>query len=109
MKLQNHFTTIEQSERLLELGVPKNTADCYYDDGLIHIVQMEEEIDIIDSLFPCWSVGRLIEIQGLCVTEDADNVKDYIKDDLTPIENMMYSFELLAERGYIDFSKLEEK
>ena len=28
-QLQNNFTTPEQSKRLLELGVPANSADCY--------------------------------------------------------------------------------
>ena len=28
-KLQNNFTTPEQSKRLLELGVPADSADCY--------------------------------------------------------------------------------
>ena len=31
MKLQNNFTTIEQSKKLLELGVPEWTADMFYD------------------------------------------------------------------------------
>ena len=30
MKLQNNYTTPEQSKRLLELGVPRFSADCYY-------------------------------------------------------------------------------
>ena len=30
MKLQNNFTTTEQSKRLLELGVPAWTADCFF-------------------------------------------------------------------------------
>ena len=29
-KLQNNFTTLEQSKRLLELGVPADSADMYY-------------------------------------------------------------------------------
>ena len=28
-KLQSNFTTSEQSKRLLELGVPADSADCY--------------------------------------------------------------------------------
>lgn len=29
-KLQNNYTTPKQSKRLLELGVPADSADCYY-------------------------------------------------------------------------------
>lgn len=41
MKLQNQFTTTEQSKRLLEIGVPYKTCDCMYDRwngniGVIH-------------------------------------------------------------------------
>lgn len=31
-KLQNNFTTPEQSKRLLELGVPADSADCFWFD-----------------------------------------------------------------------------
>lgn len=31
-KLQNNFTTPEQSKRLLELDVPADSADCYFDE-----------------------------------------------------------------------------
>ena len=30
-KLQQNFTTTEQSKRLLELGVPADSADCYFE------------------------------------------------------------------------------
>lgn len=53
-KLQNNFTTSEQSKRLLELGIPTNSADCYYNDRFccsdwqnasIHIRQCISEIE----------------------------------------------------------------
>lgn len=40
-----YFTTPEQSQRLLDMGVPSWTADFEFNE-----------------LLPCWSVGRLIEI-----------------------------------------------
>lgn len=94
-KLQINYTTSEQSKRLLELGVPEDSADClfYVKDKCapIEIIPIgnrepphtfssftEGYNDIFypdnPSLFkwdnvdilPCWSVGRLIEIMGLC-------------------------------------------
>lgn len=62
-KLQNNYTTIEQSKRLLELGIPAWTADCYYKES----GKIEVKNTALDELFPsCWSVGRLIEIAKIC-------------------------------------------
>lgn len=71
MKLQNNFTTPEQSKRLLELGLPADSADCYCLTtviGQIQIVLPESARSGKDfkQFFPCWSVGRLIEIGLLC-------------------------------------------
>lgn len=75
-KLQSNFTTPEQSKRLLELGVPAWTADCYmlnhqiehgwdYNDYEIYIDEFNlRGINYYENktILPCWSVGRLIEI-----------------------------------------------
>ena len=37
-KLQNNFTTPEQSKRLLELGVPADSADCYLNGDSVIIL-----------------------------------------------------------------------
>lgn len=68
------FTNPDQSRRLLELGVEKNSADCYYDmykmldDTIIHVMTANEK-DIASKTdafwrvrYPCWSVGQLIEV-----------------------------------------------
>ena len=65
-KLQNNFTTPEQSKRLLELGVPAWTADCYYQES----GKIEIKNTALDGLYPsCWSVGRLIEAKKLSLAE----------------------------------------
>ena len=38
-KLQCNFTTPEQSKRLLELGVPADSADCFHPTNLQKILQ----------------------------------------------------------------------
>lgn len=68
-KLQNNFTTPEQSKRLLELGVPADSADCYYSaiDHYTHPVIWHVNVSKFwGTKCPCWSVGRLIEIFELC-------------------------------------------
>lgn len=41
--LQNNFTTIEHSKRLLALGVPANSADCIY-------VRFSKKINLVVNL-----------------------------------------------------------
>lgn len=69
-------TTKEQSERLLALGLKKETADCvmmYYDGW--HIGEAEHFDFDKDPVEPAWSLHRLIEIANLpqyweCISGD---------------------------------------
>ena len=77
-KLQNNFTTPEQSKILLELGVPADSADCYYKMNLYSFkteMCFTKEDNILYHYTPCWSVGRLIEIYLIC-NEVIDNVTE---------------------------------
>lgn len=123
MKLQNHFTTPEQSKRLLELGVPKNTADMYAvknatNDGysnprVLTIPYEQKELRIHNILpspilsIPIWSVGRLMEITGLFAPR---HIVDWTFDliETTYIEGVVAVIENLIENYDVDFSKLEE-
>lgn len=115
-KLQNNFTTPEQSKRLLKLGVPADSADC----SLLRIITdggycVTWKVDarnfigqICEDYLPCWSVGRLIEIYNTCVDFDLDNgaaIVIFIQDK-SPIVQMMEMFE--DKVGIMDFLKLEE-
>lgn len=132
-ELQNNFTTPEQSKRLLELGVPADSADCYYShyiktyahseytEILWHRPRFITEdnnpdwnarlIDGTQPYLPCWSVGQLIKIMGLCYEFElpsqgaiqiyrTDIKKGFIVDVLiSDIERFISKF---------DFSKLEK-
>lgn len=81
VKLQNNFTTPAQSKRLLELGVPADSADCYllrtHTKGDTFIVEVlhddlyskKDKFTNLLEYLPCWSVGRLIEIYLTCALE----------------------------------------
>ena len=112
-QLQNNFTTPEQSERLLELGLPADSADCYYgsygghpDYVAVRQTEFETEDDALfrlnDNLLPCWSVGRLIEIYFICSFQP-EILIDYTIEDL--IDYLVSLFKSYA----MNFSKLEEK
>jgi hypothetical protein len=113
-KLQNNFTTPEQSKRLLELGVPADSADMYYTrTNPIPKVYIEGTTRHAYHT-PCWSVGRLIEIYLIC-NEVIDNVTELhhsaIKIDVREFNIVEYIIKKLTtkvkkNKGF--FSKLEE-
>ena len=112
-KLQNNFTTPEQSKRLLELGVPVDSADCHYLselDPYVYVLTMPFSILIghagNNKCIPCWSVGRLIEIIGTCAIFPPHGSVIFIHDESDYIGHMMRTLEKHTE--WFDFSKLEE-
>ena len=109
--LQNNFTTPEQSRRLLELGVPADSADCFwFDEKEIFFLQdklysdeaKDRELVRAIDYTPCWSVGRLIEIYEICFGGYFNSRyfgHTLMEDVLLKIEEQIDS---------INFSKLEE-
>ena len=104
----SHSTSIEQSERLLKLGLKPETADCYwwqetdqYGDGngkfhlellTAHTIEHWEYLykhfgvcladDEEHYFIPAWTVGRLIEIMPIDAVPDGgfDNIFTFIKN-----------------------------
>lgn len=130
--LQNNFTTLEQSKRLLELGVPANSADLLYHEGtrlnlergmFLSTLEGYENFDkavigfrkyLSDKdmkVVPCWSAGRLIEIIRECAT-DFDVRKILIETLVFPAtDNVDVLVRLMTADEFkndLDFSKLEE-
>lgn len=120
-KLQNNFTTPEQSKRLLELGVPADSADCFWfvereifflQDKSYSDEAKDGEIVRATDYTPCWSVGRLIEI-CLLVFERHYFAPKAIKITIASlygaglIEDCVRKLEELHESYIIDFSKIE--
>lgn len=116
MKLQSNFTTIEQGKRLLELGLPANSADliripdAITDNEYIMVRNEEEPIgELIKNepdITPCWSVGRLIEILITC-GDDAD-IMYFNHKGVTIIEHTIDYIDMYVKRFMLDFSKLEQ-
>ena len=72
-------TTKEQSERLLALGLKKETADMYLCpsiDGIIYQVVQLPESSFAEDEIPAWSLNRLIEMMPLDVVPEGgfDNI-----------------------------------
>ena len=116
-KLKNNFTTQEQSLIMLDLGAPVKSADCYYmiingkiDNQLEVIHDLDAFLDSNEYLkdyFPCWSVGRLMEICKICEPK-----KDYeqLCEELQYSQNycVVIISHIIANLPIIDFSKLED-
>lgn len=132
--LQNNFTTPEQSKRLLELGVPADSADCvwynpYYDGDRPELAEISvwkgkypQRVD--KYTLPCWSVGRLLEIFLICTSiqydmfvpiisplgkkfPGMDGYRELLKNNRV-IDSIIEEIETLKQKYLIDFSKLEE-
>ena len=115
-QLQNNFTTPEQSKRLLELGVPADSADCYLlrthtkgDTFIVEVLHDElyskkDKFTNMLEYLPCWTVGRLIEIRDICAKYYITHVD--FKGNY--IENIIMSFYAIHATNGFDFSKLEE-
>lgn len=125
VKLQNNFTTPAQSERLLEFGVPSDSADCIWwsDDnftsGYLSIIpynkifsndrrlDKNEEFSNWKKL-PCWSVGRLIEIIGICAGIKYIHFETLEFTQAEWLEKLIRIINDFVKYNKIDFSKLEE-
>jgi len=59
-------TTKEQSQRLLELGLKPETADCFHWEyaGLRYIGSIDDE-GLTEKDIPAWSLHRLMEIGNI--------------------------------------------
>ena len=127
--MKNNFTTFEQSKRLIELGIPVDTSDCvgyivdksdifneYFQKGETRITAINPRHTYtqvttlncgevwIDEPFPCWSVGRLIDI--INNSTKLGYLVLYSSDIL--IERLIKVIENHSKFNEIDFSKLEE-
>jgi hypothetical protein len=114
--LQSNFTTIEQSKRLLELGVPAWTADCFYHN----VVDEHPKVSYIDgdrdfkwnleceyAPKPCWSVGRLIEIYHICVGQGCSFTFHVCFPNL--MNEIIYKIAEAKSNGWCFFYKFAEE
>ena len=77
-------TTKEQSERLIALGLKKETADMWYPHfAKTYPIPLADEVLTTDDI-PAWSLGRLIEMMPMTLIEDRV-YHEYWELNVTPI------------------------
>lgn len=120
IKLQNDFTTPKQSKQLLQLGIPADSADCAihtanYDNSIVVMsggytyskwIKEVYGCQEVAPYLPCWSVGRLTEIIGLCAIFPPHGSTIWYHDEKDYIKSLVCKIEKHIE--WFDFSKLEE-
>lgn len=108
-------TTRKQSERLLALGLKKETADMYYPNGIQdseHIIravypafwESDKKIDafIRSRVTPAWSLDRLIEILDIWYLDL--NLNNFVN----AYEQVISYFEERVKGGFINKDYLKE-
>ena len=106
-KIQKNFTTPEQSRRLLELGVPAISADCYYRSIYPATLEVKPS-EFFKPSEPCWSVGQLIKICLKCSTLEQRQVCFFCNgddDEYSLIDYVVTALESGVMTHHIDFSK----
>ena len=80
-----YYPTIEQSRKLLELGLNPESADmCYFEQKAIITPYNEAKDSLLPlmsrpvEVIPCWSVGALIELMpsGVRISKNCDGNYD---------------------------------
>ena len=85
-------TTIKQSERLLALGLKKETADMWYPHfAKTCPIPLIDEVLTTDDI-PAWSLGRLIEMlpSPIPISEDLPTFHHYAYLDLSKVSAHYY-------------------
>lgn len=110
-KFENAFTSAEQSQRLLKLGIPANTADCSYVSELDKQVYVNarpfDELKAMEGnsrMVPCWTATRLWEIYYIC--QCYDDYESYSHGD-TIVEQAINKIEEAISDDMFDFLNLE--
>ena len=114
LQSKSNYTTPEQSKKVLELGLPANSADCYnvidsdvYNKDDLRVRQNDYEISY--SFFnnkhynPCWSVGQIIEIYAIAMDSDFIEFDTYANSPCVLTE-LLEKFE--SSIDLLDFTRL---
>ena len=100
-------TTREQSERLLELGLKKETADMYmtpsWGGGKVigyyapDVVILDDHFDVLPNDLPAWSLHRL-----MCLVFNSGGTRVELFEDDDAYEILIYKIEMRIKEGYFN-------
>ena len=109
--LREGVTSNNQSIRLMDTGLPQNSAD-FYRRGKSRVFQVPDGFTFSQwakirgyNITPVWSLNRLIEVYHICVQRKN---KVYLDMDGDLLETMVKAIEVHHERGKVNYDKLED-
>ena len=99
-------TTREQSERLIALGLKKETADCHWAYHSVTATRyvVAHPCDGVGECIPAWSLHRLIEMR---LSHDEFVVFQLSKGE-DPFEKVISHIEHAIKEGYFNKEYLED-
>jgi hypothetical protein len=116
--LSSDITNIDQSKKLVELGIPIKTANYYFplyptENGGWKLrtdltFRRNANDELHPSEIPAWSAGRLIEILEITVGAPWSD-KQLLGKQGTLLERVISDVEDCVKFNKIDFSKLKEE
>ena len=111
LEIQKGYTTVAQGKKLLELGVPINSADCYYYtevDKWPKILTTDNFDWEQSSYIPCWSVGRLAQVYLKCVVMPGNSTIELTGEFGSDVISEMVDYmdgKYIRGVGKLDFTK----
>ena len=103
------YTTIEQSKKLVELGIDVDTADMHYDEYDVNVDNLPEKgIEVFPTVnkhknaeykLPCWSTEALLKL----LPREINRTDNYILDNILVYPNKGYCI------SYRNLSNYENK
>ena len=74
-------TTIEQSKKLIELGIDVNTGDMFWADGERPAVWNNKDISLDEMDIPAWSLAALFKLLPKCIEGAEPSLIKTFRDD----------------------------
>ena len=85
-------TSIEQSKRLLELGLDAETADMYWEYNTLKLMCNDYDPNIVQHV-PAWSLSALVDVMPSSLLLYPDATEEGVKAGKYPSSNLIASTE----------------
>lgn len=104
-----NYTTIEQSQALIEAGLNPDTADMFYNrmkseddeiDWTIHAHPLPKLRALFVEYIPCWSTGALIELLPKTIRRKCMDYPLHIHPNPDSSYDIEYNAKVIAEIGF---------
>lgn len=108
-----NYTTPEQSQKLLDLGVSVDSADMYYKHTALKPYIFNDNClfsmySKVENITPCWSVGQLIKIYLICNPYESDDDLRFMLTSGVEVPDLCHYIITWLECANFNFDKVNE-